>query len=476
VHVLVPDSMAGAVHRKAGSKIKETGQRAGCKLRMTARLEGSSEPRVLVIVGSNQATSAAQMILHEQLREAYIQEGYPEPTAYAVTMQVRKECCGAIIGKQGSGIRDLRERTGTKILLKQESEVEHCRPCHIEGLLPNVLEAQRAIYEAQLLIPLDEGRRSSEKRPRSSEIVGMGQACGGGPTVGTALSPTVPGASDPAKRRRADGSFELEAQDHEECRFLVPEVTIGLVIGKQGGNLKGVRERLGVRVEVKKQEEAPHWIGDRLVVFKGPTANRALAVEHMLKAAQAHNSQGGGLPDATNCCKVLIPASKVGHVVGEGGSILRWLQENFSVQPEIGNNEVNGEYLLTVLGQSACILEAAKQIVGLLDVDAQQAQNDPARMASQHQYAAALGCGGAGMVDAQAMQTAQAAAMVQSQLSGYTAMASAAAGVQTFGQDITGGAGYLLQGQQDLSSAVVGQFYGQQQPQPGNFGVPSPAY
>jgi len=392
LHLMVADSMAGAVLGRGGGKIKDTATKAGCKVRMTCRTE-NLEPRRVIIVGAFHQVANAQMLLNDQLREAYMAEGYPEPTGFAITMVLRNEVCGAIIGKQGSGIKTFRERTGTKIVLQHQSDVEHCRPCQIEGSLQAVLEAERLIHEAQLQIPWVERPKPGDDgsiggQPHPSQIVG-GMFAASAADPGGALF-----LVDPAAKRRR---MEPEAQEPEpECKILVPEQTVGTVIGKQGANLKGVREKLGVRVEVKKPEEAPHWVGDRLVIFKGPTANRALAVEQVLTNSVLRHASQASLPTFT--CKVLVPVAKIGHVVGEAGSILRWLQENYQVQPIVDSQEINGEHLLAIHGAPAYVVEAIKQVIGLLDRNADQASGELVLQQQQQQQQQQYGGGACGMV------------------------------------------------------------------------------
>jgi len=149
-----------------------------------------------------------------------------------------------------------------------------------------------------------------------------------------------------------------------ETKLLVPEQTVGLVIGKQGMNLRAIREGYSVRIEVPQGDRLPHLADERLIIVKGPTQSRALAIEHVLRAVQKHTSQSA----ASAYFKVLVPAARVGHVVGEGGSILRWLSDYFAVQPVLGNEEILGEHLFTVQGAPAAVLEASKQVVALMDV------------------------------------------------------------------------------------------------------------
>ena len=104
LHLIVPDSMAGVILGRGGSRIKETMTTANCRLRMTNRVKGSDEPRRFIIVGPIDSVCIAQQLLNEQLREAYGAAGHPEPVAFAIIMLIRKEACGAVIGKGGSVI------------------------------------------------------------------------------------------------------------------------------------------------------------------------------------------------------------------------------------------------------------------------------------------------------------------------------------------------------------------------------------
>mmetsp|Transcript_173 Transcript_173/g.340 ORF Transcript_173/g.340 Transcript_173/m.340 type:complete len:119 (-) Transcript_173:156-512(-) len=68
-------------------------------------------------------------------------------------MFLRREVCGAVIGRQGSGIARLREQSGARVSIS-EQQVEGMRPCHLEGPLESVLEAERLIWEVVLTVPI----------------------------------------------------------------------------------------------------------------------------------------------------------------------------------------------------------------------------------------------------------------------------------------------------------------------------------
>mmetsp|Transcript_107660 Transcript_107660/g.327287 ORF Transcript_107660/g.327287 Transcript_107660/m.327287 type:complete len:367 (-) Transcript_107660:743-1843(-) len=214
----------------------------------------------------------------------------------------------------------------------------------------------------------------------------MKRACDGS-ALSLALVPGLAAAPEgeaPAlKRQRAGEQAGLDVEQEPETRLLVPEQTAGLVIGKQGANLKAMRESYGVRIEVLQADRTPQWAGERLVIVKGATAPRAAAVDCILRSSQKHSSQAGG----NACFKMLVPTAKIANLVAEGGSIIRWLQECFAIQPVLGAEEIMGEHLFAMYGAPTAVLEAAKQVVALMDVDTQQCTALEAQPCTAQQYA-----------------------------------------------------------------------------------------
>jgi len=153
-----------------------------------------------------------------------------------------------------------------------------------------------------------------------------------------------------------------------ETKLLVPEASAGYVIGTKGANLQAARETFGVHVKVVRSEEAPHWIGERMVIVKGPSGTRPPAVEHV-----ANNAFAKQQPNDNVCLKLLVPYEKLGYVVGEEGAILRWLMDNFGVITEVGTENVQGDHVFMLHGPKANVLQAARQTTSLLDTEASAA-------------------------------------------------------------------------------------------------------
>lgn len=390
LQLAVADSMAGAVLGRGGYKIKETMNMSGARIRMTSRVDGTDEPRRICIGGPLECAIVAQSILNEQLSQAYVEAGHPEPTGFAITLLVRKEACGAIIGRQGSGISMFREQTGCRIVISDHEVEPGMRPCQLEGIFQNVMQAERMIWEVVKQVPIagtysppgygiDGGHATPMKRGPPDGPVGSYPYS----QYGETSSP----AWQAPKRRRFDEEAGIEDPD-SESKLLIPDQCAGLVIGKMGGNLKAIRENFGVRVEVIPADRAPHWVGERLVIIRGPAGGRAGAMENILRGIQQHSSQTGEMATF----KMLIPTPKVGNVVGENGSSLRWMQETYGVQTAVGNEDILGDTIYIVQGQPGAVVEVAKQTVGMLDSGAadmqQPAAPAPAVQGEQQHYSA----------------------------------------------------------------------------------------
>mmetsp|Transcript_49391 Transcript_49391/g.117523 ORF Transcript_49391/g.117523 Transcript_49391/m.117523 type:complete len:537 (-) Transcript_49391:43-1653(-) len=355
IHLSVPDKLAGLILGKGGGNIKELSVRSGCKIRMTNRSE--FEDRRVVMSGGIEEVCLAQDMVREVLREAFATEGIPEPPMYTVTMLLRREAVGAVIGSKGAGINALREQTGAKIKVDENGEI--VRPCTLEGSVQQVYLAERQIHDIVKEVPVDPNARvraqslAAAKRP----LMDMSMASGFGMD---------------AKRRRFGQSYSSVAQPlaappmednpESETRLLIPESSAGLVIGKQGINLKSIRETFSVRLDMMGSDKTPQWPGERLIMLKGMLASRVSSVEAILQFSQKHSQQEQWVG-----LKFLIPSAAIAHVVGEGGYNLTYFQDYYSVNAQVSNEEVAGDYVVVVEGYIRNVVEAAQQVIYLQD-------------------------------------------------------------------------------------------------------------
>jgi len=354
VHFSVPEHFAGALIGKAGSRLKQTGAAACCKVTMSAR--DASADRRAVIVGTYNQCEAAQTMLHGQLVEASEAAGQ-EFGDVAVVMLIRKEAAGAVIGKQGTGLKTIREQSGGARVQLAREELEGQRPITITGPLTNVLAAERLVLEAaRQPLPDRPARRATEVDDdgyTSFNEAGTYAAAAGHYTGYDINSKRQDRSiySPTAKRQRVDESCGL-------TKMLVPSQAAGAVIGKHGSGLREIRETTGTHIEVLQTVQAPEWPNDRVVILTGPEDSRNEAVLAILKMIQVTN---GTCP-----FKMLVTPQQAGSLIGRQGSTLKRIRQQCGISVQVERDEVMGERLVSVAGDRNTVCATAIEILKTL--------------------------------------------------------------------------------------------------------------
>jgi len=358
LHLSVPEQFAGALLGKAGSRLKQTGTAACCRVTMSARDAGVE--RRAVIIGTYNQCETAQTMLHGQLIEASQAAGQ-DVGDITVVMLIRKEAAGAVIGKQGTGLKSIREQSGGARVQLAREELEGQRPVTITGPLTNVLVAERLVLDAARQPMPDRPvlAASEEDEEGYSNFNGAGSytvaAAGAGPYKDydrnskrrdrSFYSPTV-------KRQRVDEPGDM-------TKILVPSQSAGAVIGKHGSGLREIRETTGTHIEVLQPGQAPEWPNDRVVILFGPEGSRNEAVLAVLKMIQES--------DGSCSFKLLVTSQQAGGIIGRQGSTLKRIRQQCGISVHVERDEVMGERLVMVAGDHHTVCAAAMEILKTLD-------------------------------------------------------------------------------------------------------------
>merc|ERR1740121_1801489 len=126
-------------------------------------------------------------------------------------------------------------------------------------------------------------------------------------------------------------------------KLLIPARSAGAVIGKQGSGLQGIRQECGVRVDMKKQQDAPQWPEDRVMTVQGGQSGRISAVQAVLQAAFTADPSSATL-------KMLVSPKEAGAVIGKAGSTLKSLREQSGANVKVEKQEFYGERLVIATG------------------------------------------------------------------------------------------------------------------------------
>lgn len=166
--MVVPDRLAATIMNKSGPQLKQISSTLGCQVRLISRKTVREQRLVgdhrIVIIGNYNQCVIVQELVHGRMMQAMRQEG-EEPTGEtSVMLFVRAEAAGVVIGKQGWVLGCVRKQSNARINLLRE-EIRGQRPCIIEGQLPNILRAEKHVFDLVAAVPVATNPPPSAKRP-----------------------------------------------------------------------------------------------------------------------------------------------------------------------------------------------------------------------------------------------------------------------------------------------------------------------
>lgn len=249
------------------------------------------------------------------------------------TMEIEASLVGLIIGRQGENLRRVEAETKCRVqFLPPQSKDEKFRQCKITGPRASRAEATNAIN-------------------RIIEDSGMGAIARAGLDRGGR-----PAAPPPVVDRGGIANLK----DGEDCvQIMVPDRTVGLIIGRGGETIRDLQERSGCHVNIVGEQKSVN--GLRPVNLIGPYAATAQAKEMIMEIvdSDSRNANGGGSaggsapPQGRNPRDdrekiqdaIFVPNEAVGMIIGKGGETIREMQNttgckiNVSQQPQPGQSE-----------------------------------------------------------------------------------------------------------------------------------------
>lgn len=334
LHMVVPPQLVGALLGKEGCEIKLLGSTTGCKtLGVTKREFGE---RRVIIIGTFIQCITAQKALQDVLWAAADKAGI-DVTTSTIVFYIRSAAVGSVIGKKGDKLKEIRELTGAKLRVERD-ETHSQRACIINGPHEQVMQAVSMVNElvsnANFEVgapPAVTGKRSAPsggkgdaKRQKvgpeggitkllvpaqfagliigkqGSGLAQIRQSCGVHLEVlPTQQTPQWAGSrlvkvQGPLQSRALATMTVLQAAFHADVssvqlKMLVPETKAGAIVGKQGSNLKQIRESSGINVQLEKAAV----MGDRLVTATGALESIKAVASWIMQAVDQS-------PDATN--------------------------------------------------------------------------------------------------------------------------------------------------------------------------------
>lgn len=259
-----------------GSKQRELVQQAGGNLRISIRGKGSSmsnanpgqpeEPLHVMLEGNASNVEIAEQLIREllenpekaqaekdrQLKSISGSTYTPKPVAQLIgaaghygpepgaevieeMIGIPNAFVGFIIGKGGESITSMQRKTGCRVQIQKEHEME---PGSTQRIITLVASTPEAISMCRSII-----EDMVQERAKLNE-----QSRGGG----SSFAITGPGNSAASQAAQLQRALS-EGQAHTIVQ--VPNNDVGLIIGKGGSTIKSIQERSGANVQIPQQPD-----------------------------------------------------------------------------------------------------------------------------------------------------------------------------------------------------------------------------
>jgi far upstream element-binding protein len=261
---------------------------------------------------------------------------------------------GLIIGRQGENLRRVEAETGCRVqFLTGPDESGPYRQCKITG---------------------PRARREEAKAEMNRIIEDSGMA-------GTARV-SAPAREAPPAARAA--SHQPALRDGEDTmQIMVPDKTVGLIIGRGGETIRDLQERSGCHVNIVGEQKSVNGlrpvnlIGSReaaahakdLIMEIVESDSKGIPIKDRLPPQREPARDAGyGGSDKVNDT-ILVPSEAVGMIIGKGGETIKEMQSTtgckINVSPSSGPGEVERE--IGLVGSRDAIVAAKRAIEDKVD-------------------------------------------------------------------------------------------------------------
>lgn len=288
-----PASAAGAIIGKAGMRVSEVRTRSGAKIAVE-KMDNVDRCRVVISGLPDQVERARSMVLamaeedrgRKEEREKAAEGGNDEADTVTDTLEFPAAATGAIIGKGGSKVLEVRQRSGAKVQVDKLDD--RCKVV-ITGT-----QAQLDRARAMVLSLAEEGQMSEGGNRRDGERASAG-----------------------------------EASDQVNDSLTYPASATGGIIGTRGAKIAEVRQRSGAKITVEKDPDNDKC---RVVISGTPEqVDRAkVLVRELAEDAQTGTKSRAEAEDVME-----VPQSMVGRVIGKGGETIQRLQKESGAKIDV---------------------------------------------------------------------------------------------------------------------------------------------
>ncbi|GMH38130.1 hypothetical protein BSKO_06014 [Bryopsis sp. KO-2023] len=377
LRVLCPAPRIGSVIGKGGQVVQALRSDTGARIRVDGTVYGCNER--VVVIGSKEldpVQAALLQVLDKIYEEDLVKKDEGGESKAVIRFLVDAVQIGAILGKGGSIIADLRVQSGAQIKVLQGADLPLCALPTDEVVQING-DYKNSITAAQLVV---ERLKDAPRRPRAQNAhqtpLGMASSVqGGGAGMFSGQGMNQLGMSN------ASGLVPgMTGMVETTFRLMVPERHTGSIIGKGGEVIRRIREETGAKVIIYDTVEG---CDERVLKCRSlEDASSAVcpAQEAMTRALfnlfrnEEHN------PGVSLTVRMLVPTEQIGAVLGKKGSIIQGIRRETGsvliVQPreQLPACSQEGDELFEIRGTMHQIIPAFRSVCTLLRANMMRSQ------------------------------------------------------------------------------------------------------
>lgn len=238
------------------------------------------------------------------------------------SINIESNLVGLIIGRQGENLRRVESETGCRVqFITGQDETGPYRECKITGT-----RANRAKAKAEINRIIDDSGMAANARAAAERARD---------------APPVRGSSHQPALRDGEDSMQI----------MVPDRTVGLIIGRGGETIRDLQERSGCHVNIVGEQKSVNGLRPVNLIGSREAAARAkdLIMEIVESDSKTNNKDqgpppsrstgrdagygggfgggaGGGGGGDTNNDSIFVPSEAVGMIIGKGGETIKDIQ------------------------------------------------------------------------------------------------------------------------------------------------------
>lgn len=273
------------------------------------------------------------------------------------SLSIESNLVGLIIGRQGENLRRVEAETGCKVqFITGPDETGPYRQCKITGP-----RARRAEAKAEINRIIDDSGMAGNSRA----------------AIDRTLRDAPPARTSSHQPALRDGEDSMQ--------IMVPDRTVGLIIGRGGETIRDLQERSGCHVNIVGEQKSVNGLRPVNLIGSREAAARAkdLIMEIVESDSKGTTSKdrtsaqrdqardtgygsghgGGGGLDKVND-SIFVPSEAVGMIIGKGGETIKDMQSTtgckINVSPSSGPGEIERE--IGLVGSRDAIAAAKRAI------------------------------------------------------------------------------------------------------------------